>query len=139
MKYEAFYNGAIYTRNLNHLLEVDFINPTIILLVPKLGTDICMRELKEANNLNREFKDKGIQLYSASTDSPEAAQVFLPTSSVPHLHIGLSDYHFIDYLDCDGYAKRTTVFIKGNQQSHETFSVDEQRSIYELLNERIFS
>lgn len=133
---EGYKEGAIYSRLNENYLEVDFDSTFVLCLIPRLFTPHCANELKSADDILLEFRDAGITIAFASTDSPEVMEQYFGQYPV-----GFPFYRVNKRLDYDygitdrfGDSARSTYFFKdGEAKEVLNHGFESERDFWRIL------
>lgn len=132
---EAYHNGAIYSRMNGNPFGLS-LDKYVLCTIPRLFTPHCANELKAADDIHQEFKDAGIPLVFASTDSPEVAEQYFGQFPVafPFIRIHSLINKDLNAIDDFGDVYRGTFFIKEDQIiESEKHEFDSERDIWKIL------
>lgn len=133
---EGYVNGSIYSR-LNGIPVGVHYDSYVLCTIPRLFTPHCTKELQAADDIQQEFKDCGIPIIFASTDSPEVAEQFFGKNPVsfPFIRISLNVDRDLGAIDRFGDAHRATYFIKENTiKDVDVYDFNSERDMWKVLN-----
>ena len=133
---EGYKSGAIYSRLNDNYIEVDFNETFILCTIPRLFTPHCADELKAADDILREFKDAGIPLAFASTDSPEVMEQYFGKYPVgfPFYRVNKRMDYDLGVTDRFGDSSRSTYFFKdGEAKEAINHGFNAERDFWDIL------